>query len=220
MERKIKFAIDEHYHIYSRGVEKRKIFLNKSDYKRFVSLLYIMNQPKSFHFQNFLQKHTISDIFKEERKDTLVDIISYVLMPNHFHILIYEKEEGGISKFMMKLLTAYSMYFNTKYKRSGPLFVHPFRSQFIADDPYYLWIFSYIHLNPIKLIQPDFKENGIKNIVECKKFLMSYEYSSYVDYLGYPRGISNIINFSIIPEYIKKNSLDLDFYTKNMEGYP
>ena len=86
-------------------------------------------------------------------------------MPNHFHILVYENEEGGISKFMMRLLTAYSMYFNTKYERSGPLFVHPFRSTHISNESQYLWIFSYIHLNPIKIIKNNFK-NGTNGIFE------------------------------------------------------
>ena len=137
MYRKAPFIENEHYHIYSRGVEKRKIFLNTKDYNRFVALLYIMNQNISFRMDNFLRngEKDLGEIFKEKRGETLVSILGYCLMPNHFHIILYEHTEGGISKFMGKLLTAYSMYFNTKYERSGPLFTHPFRSEHIKDEP-------------------------------------------------------------------------------------
>jgi len=221
MERKQKFTTSEYYHVYSRGVERRKLFMSKKDYTRFVCLLYIMNQRKSFHFGNFFKTHRLNDIFEEEVEETLVDIVSYVLMPNHFHLILYEKTEGGISKFMMKLLTAYSMYFNTKYERSGPLFVRPFRSQHISGDSYFLWIFSYVHLNPVKLIEPDFKEKGIKNIDICKNFLKFYTYSSYIDYIGINRPELKIINLSKIPEYIIQNAADFGFYTDNItEGSP
>jgi putative transposase len=161
MERKENFAPEEYYHLYSRGVEKRKIFLNSKDYERFIALLYIMNQPGQFHLSNFLKNKKIRDVFEEKKSEKLVSILSYTLMPNHFHLLVYENKEGGISKFMSRLLTAYSMHFNTKYKRSGPLFTHPFRSQHISEEAQYLWIFSYIHLNALGIIKKGFKEKGI-----------------------------------------------------------
>ena len=144
MYRKTPFVENEYYHIYSRGVEKRKIFLNTKDYNRFMALLYIMNQNKPFRFDNFLQAHknNLEEIFKEQREKTLVSILGYCLMPNHFHLILYEHTEGGISKFMGKLLTAYSMYFNTKYNRSGPLLTHPFRSEHINNESQFMYIFS------------------------------------------------------------------------------
>ncbi len=222
MYRKTPFAENEYYHIYSRGVEKRKIFLNTKDYNRFVALLYIMNQNSSFRMDNFLRdnKNNLHNIFKEKREKPLVSILGYCLMPNHFHIILYEHSEGGITKFMGKLLTAYSMYFNTKYERSGPLFTHPFRSEHISNEPQYLYIFSYVHLNPISLIDENWKENGVKNKREAKKFLESYEYSSYLDFLGKNRQEVNIIDFSLIPEYTKNMEMDFDsqekaFHAKN-----
>ena len=146
MYRKTPFAENEYYHIYSRGVEKRKIFLNTKDHNRFIALLYIMNQDVSFRMDNFLQVHknNLQKIFEEKREKSLVSILGYCLMPNHFHLILHEHTEGGISKFMGKLLTAYSMYFNTKYKRSGPLFSHPFRSEHIGNESQYMYIFSYV----------------------------------------------------------------------------
>ena len=212
MERKVKFAPQEYYHLYSRGVEKREIFLNTKDYERFMALLYIMNQPDGFHFANFLKNHRIEEIFEEQKEKSLVSILAYILMPNHFHILVYEKEQGGISKFMGRLLTAYSMYFNVKYERSGPLFTHPFRSEHISNESQFLWIFSYIHLNAVGIIKKNFKIKGIGNKKIAEKFLKSYKYSSYHEYNSVNRPESKILDLSTIPDYLLKSKLDLDNY--------
>jgi putative transposase len=178
-----------------------------------------MNQPEAFHFTNFLKNHKLEEVFNETKEKTLVSILSYTLMPNHFHILVYENEEGGISKFMMRLLTAYSMYFNTKYERSGPLFTHPFRSQHISDEAQYLWIFSYIHLNAVGIIKKDFKINGIgdKDLVE--EFLKSYKYSSYHEYGGIDRLESKILDLSLIPDYLLKTELNIEKYKNWWKKY-
>ncbi len=219
MYRKTPLVPNEHYHVYSRGVEKRKIFLSTKDYDRFVALLYIMNQADSFRMDNFLQAHknNLKEIFKEKRAKNLVSILGYCLMPNHFHLILYEHTEGGISKFMAKLLTAYSMYFNTKYERSGPLFTKPFRSEHINNESQYMYIFLYLHLNPFSIIYKEWKENGVKNKKEAEKFLGSYQYSSYLDFLGNKRLESSIIDFSLIPEYIKEMKLDFKTYEKTLE---
>ena len=220
MERKTPFVEGEHYHVYSRGVEKRKIFMNTKDYDRFVALLYIMNQGASFRMENFLRdkQKDLKDIFKEEREKPLVSVLSYCLMPNHFHLILYEHREGGISKFMGKLLTAYSMYFNTKYERSGPLFTRPFRSEHINNESQYMYIFSYVHLNPISIFDKEWKENGVKNKRGAEKFLRSYRYSSYLDFLNFNRAESAIIDFSLVPKYIKRMKLDFKFLVS--EGSP
>lgn len=220
MQRKIPFAEGEYYHIYSRGVEKRKIFMGVRDYDRFVALLYIMNQNASFKMDNFLQrsKNNLKDIFKEEREKTLVSILGYCLMPNHFHLILYEHTEGGVTKFMGKILTAYSMYFNTKYERSGPLFTHPFRSEHINSESQYMYIFSYLHLNPLSILDKKWKENGIKNKKEAKKFLEKYQHSSYQDFLEVNRVESAIIDFSMISKYIKNMELDFKTYEDMFGG--
>jgi len=214
MYRKTPFAENEYYHIYSRGVEKRKIFMNTKDHNRFVALLYIMNQNAPFIVGNFLRdkNKSLRDIFREEREKSLVSILGYCLMPNHFHLILYEHTEGGISKFMNKLLTAYSMYFNIKYKRSGPLFTRPFRSEHVNNESQYMYIFSYVHLNPISIIDKGWKKNGVKNKKETEEFLEKYEFSSYQDFQENNRPESGIIDFSLIPEYIKE--MKMDFHTQ------
>lgn len=214
MYRKTPFVENEYYHIYSRGVEKRKIFMNAKDYNRFVALLYVMNQDAPFIMGNFLRdkNRSLKDVFMEEKEKSLVSILGYCLMPNHFHLILHERTEGGISKFMNKLLTAYSMYFNIKYERSGPLFTRPFRSEHISNESQYMYIFSYVHLNPISIINKGWKEDGVKNKKEATKFLEQYKFSSYQDFLEKKRSESAIVDFSLIPEYIK--NMKMDFYTQ------
>ena len=219
MYRKTPFAKNEYYHIYSRGVEKRKVFLNTKDYNRFMALLYIMNQDTPFRMDNFLQMHknNLQEIFKEKREKTLVSILGYCLMPNHFHLILYEHTERGVSKFMGKFLTAYSMYFNIKYERSGTLFTHPFRSEHLGDEAQFMYIFSYVHFNPISIIDKKWKEDGIKNKKETKEFLEKYQFSSYLDFLGKNRPESVILDFSLIPEYIKEMEVDFNTYEKKVK---
>ncbi len=219
VERKAPFIQGEQYHLYSRGVEKRKIFLKPRDYERFIALLYIMNQAESFRMDNFLRAHEqkYTEIFNEKREKTLVSILAYCLMPNHFHLVVMEHSEGGISRFMSKLLTAYSMYFNTKYDRSGPLLTHPFRSEHIHEEAQYMYIFSYVHLNPLSIIEPAWKEEGIREVQQAEKFLKKYFYSSYLDFLGTLRPEAKIIDFSSIPLYIKSQELDFRTYRQSFD---
>ena len=143
--RKQSFAVDEYYHLYNRGTEKRKIFLDKNDYDYFLFLMYICNTIKSIKLRDTDENF--------DREETIVDIGAFCLIPNHFHILVREKIEGGISKYMLKLMTGYSMYFNKKKGRTGNLFQGKFKSEYIGNDNYLKYLFAYIHLNPVTLIK-------------------------------------------------------------------
>lgn len=217
MERKVKFVEGDHYHLFSRGVEKRKIFLERRDYERFLALLYILNQEDNFHVSNFLNKgqHNILDLYDQIRGKPLVSILAYSLMPNHIHLAVREIREGGISMFMMRILTAYSMYFNKKNERSGPLFVHPFRSEHIDNESYFLYIFSYIHLNCIDLIEKDWKERVVKNKKKAMEFLENYRYSSYLDTRGTKkRKEAKILDLKNLPDFVSRATLDISEYGK------
>lgn len=211
MQRNLDFSVDEFYHILNRGIEKRKIFLNNLDKDRFVKLLYVCNSNKAFEFRNIKNKK-LSEI---ERGDTLVDIGCYCLMDNHFHILIREKIEGGISLFMGRLGTSYSMYFNIKNKRKGRLFENNFKAFHANSDKYLKYLFSYIHLNPIKLIDSEWKEGGIKNLSKSRTFIKNYKYSSYMDYIDVKREENLILNKSKFPKYFESKE---DFY-KNITDW-
>ncbi len=199
MERKFSFSVGEFYHIYNRGNNKSNIFLDAKDKKRFQKLLYVCNNTKPVVYKT-IQGMPLDKI---ERGEQLVDIGLYCLMPNHFHLLLHEIKEGGISLFVEKLLTAYSMYFNKKNTRTGRLFEGRFKASFVGTDEYLKYLFSYIHLNPVKIIDKHWKENGITDKQNTKEFLQKYTYSSYLDYCGQKREENLILDKRNFPEYFK-----------------
>ena len=125
----------------NRGAVRQKIFLDEGDYQFFINLL--------------------EDTFKKWR----VELYAYCLMGNHFHLLLYELVFGGISRFMQRLSTAYSMYFNLKNERTGILFEGRFHGRHVDNDTYLKYIYSYIHLNPVQHVEPEWKEKGIGNTI-------------------------------------------------------
>jgi putative transposase len=205
MERKFTFSPDEFYHVYNRGVEKRTIFCDERDRQRFLRLLYLLNTEESIDFYWQTKGLSSREVFEIKKGNEIVEIGAYCLMPNHFHLLLKEKKEKGISVFMLKLLTAYSMYFNKKYKHSGSLFQGPFKANHLDEDGYLKYMYSYIHLNPIKLINSEWKEKGIGDIKRAKDFLSKYKYSSYLDHLGNNRPENKIINLTNYPEYFSES---------------
>ena len=196
--RSVKLVSGEYYHIYNRGNSKQRIFLDPEDYMHFIGLLYACNQKGSLKIGNLKKGQTLFDL---DRDDFLVSIGAYCLMPNHFHILTTQVGDEKISNFMQKLSTAYSMYFNKKYQRTGSLFEGKFKAQHLDTDRYLKYIFSYIHLNPVKLIQGDWKEVGIKNQEEAFAYLDAYRYSSYLDFLKGGRTQGKILNIGVFPKY-------------------
>lgn len=218
-QRKIPLVSGEYFHIYNRGNSKQDIFLDEEDKKRFVKMLYLANSNKSINFRDDIVGAKI-DAFDFIRGERIVSIGAWVLMPNHFHLYLTTpispipgigEMEGGlkseksdnfyISLFMNKLCVSYSKYFNKKYGRTGALFEGRFKAVHVTDDTQAKYLFSYIHLNPIKLIQKDWKEKGIKNIDESLSFLKDYPWGSYQDYLNIRRRENKILNREDFPDY-------------------
>lgn len=211
------FAPNEWYHCYSRGIDKRIVFENRSDYQRFVSLLYLSNSSIALHRSDIglLEHH---ELFTIPRGEPLVSIGAYTLMPNHFHLLLYEKNEGGISTFMQKLGTAYTMYFNIKYERSGGLFTKPFRARHISDDRYYQHVVDYIHLNSLELFKHEReqkqKEKEDQNMSRRRLDMLSqhivkleaYPFSSLPDFNGISRPEKALLGNEIFDIYQKKTT--------------
>lgn len=212
--RKVQFANDYFYHIYNRGTDKRKIFLDEKDHFRFIHDLYEFNDINAALNVNFrfaqsqqLNNYGGSTSIVRKSRERLVDIVSFCLMPNHFHLILRQIKDSGITKFMQKIGTGYTMYFNEKRKRSGALFQGRFKAVLIDKDEYFLPLSGYIHANPVEIIEPGWKERGIKNQQKVNSFLQKYRWSSYLDYAG-------IKNF---PSIISKNFLS--DYFKDGKGY-
>lgn len=188
--RRDSFAPDEWYHCYTRSVERsldaRDIFTDISDSERFLEALYLANSVEPIRRSDLYQP-THQDILNLPRKNPLVAIGAYCVMPTHFHLLLRERIEGGISKVMQTVGTAFSMYYNIKHKRIGNVFVKPFRSKHVADNRYFKQVVNYIHLNPAELYEPEWKDGRINNLAELERSLRSYRFSSLPDYQGFER---------------------------------
>lgn len=198
-QRRHTFVPGEFYHIYNRGTDKRAIFLDAHDYQRFQILLHVCNNTQNVNIRNL--RRDKEDLFNQSIENRLVAIGAYCLMPNHYHLLLTPVSEEAVSHFLQKLSTSYSMYFNKKYERTGTLFEGKFKSQLANEDKYLKYLFSYIHLNPIKLIQSDWKVIGIKDTPKAIEYLNNYNYSSYKEWQGSERPEKIILNKQPFPEY-------------------
>lgn len=174
-----KYLENGYYHIYNRGVEKRKIFLDNQDYKVFLSYLKIYLTPKEDSINEAKDKDTeieskekiISEIYTLNNFFGKIELISFVLMPNHFHLELKQKNKKEIESFMRSLITKYSKYFNKKYERVGPLFQGRYKAILVQNTEYLLYLSKYIHRNPLELLNKD-------------QLLESYSWSSYPTYLN------------------------------------
>lgn len=202
MLRRTPFVEGEYYHVYNRGVEKRSIFSSNADRMRFVHLLYLSNGTKPYFFRDHIgQPFGNADVGSK-----ITTIGAYVLMPNHFHLLMRETKVNGITEFMRKLGTGYARYFNEKHKRVGPLFQGRFKATHVDSDEYLKYLFSYIHLNPIKLIDPNWRENGIADREKAKQYLEFFPFSSYMDYAGEKRPQGILLDSEAFPDYFHGRS--------------
>mgnify|MGYP001560810012 FL=1 len=145
--RKIQFNEDHYYHVFNRGVDKRNIFESQEDLYYFFKRLIDLNKDGTNPSINNNRYKGQGRVAKDEDAGVLVSIVSYCLLPNHFHLVLKQESENGISKFMQKLGTSYTMYFNQKYKRSGSLFQGKFKANMI-DGEFGLPVLSvYVNLN-------------------------------------------------------------------------
>lgn len=192
-QRPIPFQIDEWFHCYNRGIEKRLVFESEDDSERFLQILYLANSTSTLHRSNLSQR-TTDEIVSLQRSGTLVSIGAYCLMTNHFHLLLKEIVDGGITRFMQKLGTAYTMYFNKKNGRMGNLFMKPFRSRHVGEDCYFQHVVNYIHCNSAERFEPGWKKGAVRDMDRLEKRLLGYRYSSFPDFAREKRDISAILS--------------------------
>ena len=132
---------DSYYHVYARGASRQEIFLQPQDYYVFLEL-----------FRRYLADEEIRDSagIPYDKLSDDIELLAYCLMPNHFHLLVYQVNKGAMQRLMRGVMTGYSRYFNKKYKRSGGLFESRYKASRVSNDIYLLHISRYIHLNPKK----------------------------------------------------------------------
>lgn len=174
--RKIVFANEEYYHVFNRGVDRRITFSNKREFERAKNLLYFYQfSTIPLRFSQFSRS---SDEIMSNHMDTMlksgkiVEVISYCLMPNHFHLLLKQNKDMGISTYISNFVNAYTKYFNTKNDRVGHLFQGVFKAVYVETDEQLLHLTRYIHLNPI-----------VASLV-TENTLVNYHWSSYPSYIS------------------------------------
>jgi len=170
------FDTDNAFHVFNRGVEKRKIFLDKQDYKVFSYYLFIyLANPETIKvsYPNLPGSLRMTNLYGE------LDLLTFCLMPNHFHLQIQPKTEDSITRLMKQLSNAYTRYFNHKYERVGHLFQGRYKAAKIDVDELNIHVHRYIHLNPM-----------VANLADT---LEDYTYSSYLEYMN-PGRVGNICN--------------------------
>lgn len=194
------FDIDSAYHIYNRGVAKSDIFIESIDYEYFMKIVNRYLDPNCTDIRG--------DGAVYEKYD--LDIIAYCLMSNHFHFVIYQRDNNEIRRFMQSVMTAYSMYFNKKYERVGPVFQGRYKARRIWEDPDLLNLTRYIHMNPPhydNYIYSSFPEYTGKRDTEWVRFnhLIDTNPKKYLEYL---EAYARLLNDN--PELIERADAQYD----------
>lgn len=208
------FVNGHFYHVFNRGVEKRKIFLEKMDHQRLIDTLYYyqFSGPKPrFSYRKRFQRNEFN------KNPKIVEIVCYCLMPNHFHLLLRQVKDKGIQEFIRKVANSYTKYFNTKYKRVGPLLQGPFKAVLIETEEQLLHLSRYIHLNPyVSGLTKDWQNfpyssfqefSGTSSLPLCST---NYILSSFKDKRNYEKFISDSQEYALELEKIKNLLLDED----------
>lgn len=173
---KNQIQVGEIYHIFNEGIENKVIFKDKEDFKRALKSIYFYRFLPKIKLSEFLdlpidsQKSLLNDF---SRHNTFpVDFYSYVLLPDHFHFLVSQKEGGAISFFMSQFQNSYTRYFNSRYQRKGPLFVGRFKFKKVETEDQFISLSFYLHLHPL-----------LSKFVKDKKGLLKYPWSSLIEYI-------------------------------------
>ena len=195
------FEVGGIYHIFNRGWGKKNIFLDETDFLRFIVSLYWFNNDNNIIIddltsedRNFITASgsTAGNYANNSRniknRKPVVEILAFTLMTNHYHLVVREITLGGVSLFMQKLGGGYTGYFNEKHNKKGygGIFQGRYKSVRIESDGQLIAIFNYVHTNPIGLVEPMWKDFIVKNKSESLNFLKNYRWSSYNDYIGKP----------------------------------
>jgi putative transposase len=184
------------------------IFKDDSDFARFLFLILYFQSPTKIHnvgssINSFLKNTKFSvgpERLKEMFKKRHLELCSFAIMPNHFHLILRNIEEGSISVYMQRVLMAYGKYFNAKYQRSGHVFDGPFRAVRIENNEQLLYTHCYVHKNPKSI--PDFEHN-----------YDNYPWSSYQDYIGENRW-PELLSTKMLSDQFKSKT-DLRHFTES-----
>lgn len=236
--RAVQFANDEVYHTIFRGIDNMLLFKDLDDHFRALFSIYEFNDRNPATIQ---KRRKARQAFKKavsrgptstqlefvDERGRLVDVLAFCLMPNHIHLLLKQIEDEGVQKFMVKIGSGFGGYFNRKYQRKGYVFQNRFQAVHVKDDRQLLVAANYIHANPISLIEPNFKEMGIRSHSpeQVMEFLKTgHRWSSFPDYTGL-KNFPSVTERSFITEMMggqagpENNLMDWILHKKELAEY-
>ena len=181
------FGVGSFVHAMKRGARGLPIVRTEADRRRFASLLYLLNDKHQD--RNWKDKTTGSGMFERPlswpEREPLTRILSWVLMPNHFHLLLEETEVGGIAKFMQRLCGSMSAHFNAKYHEKGSLFQGGYKGRTVANDNYLRLLAPYIMVKNVFELYPGGLTKALKEFEKAWQWgTSSYGFSSFPEYAG------------------------------------
>lgn len=202
----------------NRGVDKRSIAADDRDRKRFVVNLYAANNTAPIDNMNYYFAKSMDlrgPYYIHEKRERLVNVHAWCLMGNHYHMLLSERVEGGLSKFLMKCNVAYTKYFNERHARSGVLFQGKTKRVLITTERQYLYILPYIHLNPLDLSKSTaaWRTQCLANPKAALEQIETYRWSSYRNYADEAE-FSEILEGSPFFKYRADHVAELHRYIK------
>lgn len=216
MNRKTQFVTGHIYHLYNRGVEKRTIFTSTKDRMRFIRNLYEFNDSHAaMNFGRRLKEGPLDliEVSLQSNREPLVEILAFCLMPNHYHLMVKQVTDEGITEFMRKLGTGYTNYFNLVNNRVGPLFQGAFKSVLLKKESHLIHLPHYIHANPLSIKFSDWEDERKVDAEDGIEFLKTYRWSSFRDYTGFPT-FPLVTNRDFLTRYIGDANT---FYTSMQE---
>jgi len=185
--RKQQFLNNKIYHIILRGIDDNLIFKDTDDYYRGIFSIYEFNNAIPVNIWKRRKQRAKEKAGRDPvspSRELLVEVLEFCFMPNHIHLLLKQLKDNGITKFMAKVGAGYGGYFNRKYNRRGYVFQNRFLAVPIKNETQLKVVSTYIHTNPISLVEPNWKEKGIKDPKKVIEFLEKYKWSSYLDYVN------------------------------------
>jgi len=207
-------------HALNRGVDKRRIFMDDHDHMRFAYGLFIFNDSKRVDIASLKAKGLTMSFSKRgaEERERLVDVHGWCLMGNHYHLLLSERVESGISMFLKKLNIGYAKYFNDRHRRSGTLFQGRTKQVRIEADSQFLHILNYIHLNPLDFLKEcsDWREHRIAGMQIALAHLEQYRWSSFMDYCGHAN-FPTIITTGLFSDVFKDYRHEIRSYLEDTD---
>lgn len=208
-KRSVVLATNEIYHVYNRSVANEEIFTTSKNIDRVLGLIryYKDSSDLRFSFFNKLDQEEKNEYLKSKKIIPLVEIYTYCLMPNHFHLLVKQLSENGIEKFLSNFQNGFAKYFNLKNKRFGTLFQRPFKAKYVSSDEEFLHLSRYIHLNPVTSYLVDF-DSLKKSPVTSLPYYLKGNSDSFIE----TNQIYNIIKTPV--KYLKFLENQIDYQRK------